>query len=550
MATAGHDPVAPTHGEPADATSKNPAVDDDATPAYFQKLQAWLSRPLEVLGRFGGWLLVGLAVYHTGLFLWIAFVRASYPFDVEWMEGAMVDHVRIIAEHGHPYIEPSLDFAPFIYNPLYYYVGYVVSWFTGIDYFALRFVSIVGWLGTMALSMELVRRESRSWFAGVATAGLLAATYAITDGWHDLARVDSLLLALMMLSLVLARFARGRRGWLLAGFALFLAFGVKQVALGLVPPLCLYLLWARGFRAATEFALACLLPSLALVAVMQWASDGWYWYYAFEIPATHTSKHDLLRWKHQFLGELSLTFPLAFVYFVAPAQDAEARRAKVFHALVAFTLVGIAVLARAHTGSWHNDNVTAYIAVIVLCGIGAGRLLPSANASTQPARLTSIFTIGVLAAQFALLDYGPRRWMPQQKDFEEARWLVDQIQAYEGEVYLPHHGHIGWRSGKTSHAHDMALYDIRRAKVDFRGAQKKLERETRDALRKHRFAAIITDRDSRAYVRPKLLKSYYRIDNAEFFEHEKALIMRSGIHIRPNAIWEPKERRGQKKDTN
>src|SRR5690606_38202171 len=97
-------------------------------------------------------------------------------------------------------------------------------------------------------------RESGSWFAGVTAAGLLAATYAITDGWPDLARVDSLLLALMLLCVVLVRFMERRSGLWAAGFALFLAFGVKQVALGLVPPLALYVFWYRGFRAALEFS--------------------------------------------------------------------------------------------------------------------------------------------------------------------------------------------------------------------------------------------------------------------------------------------------------
>ncbi len=513
--------------------------------SYQDRLQKWLKRPLALASQWSRWVVVGFAVYYTGLFLWIALERAGYPFDIEWMEGAMVDHVRIISEHGHPYIEPSLDFAPFIYNPLYYYAAYVVSWFTGIDYFALRFVSIASWVATLGLTHELVRRESGSWFAGVGAAGLLAATYAITDGWPDLARVDSALLALMMLAIFLTRFAERRHTLWLAGFVLFLAFGVKQVALGLVPPLALFVFLFRGFRSSLEFVAACLLPSALLMLVMQSCSDGWYWYYAFQIPATHTSVHDLGRWKSQFLGQLTLTFPLAFAYFVDKPNDEHAIRAKTFHAVIATTMIGIAVLARAHTGSWHNDNVTAYIAVIVLAGLGAARFLPSRWDPKHARPVASLFVVAVFSAQFFFLDYSPGRWVPKERDREEVAWLVEQIQSVEGEVYLPHHGHIGWRSGKTSQAHDMALYDIRRATVDFRGAQKRLYEQTRDALRNKRFEAIITDRDSRAYVRPKLLGSYYRKKDDEFFGVQKAMFTRSGIHIRPNTLWEPKSARSK-----
>ena len=46
------------------------------------------------------------------LYAVLAALRVRYPFDLEWLEGAMVDHVRTILEGRPLYPEPSLDVHP------------------------------------------------------------------------------------------------------------------------------------------------------------------------------------------------------------------------------------------------------------------------------------------------------------------------------------------------------------------------------------------------------------------------------------------------------
>ena len=42
--------------------------------------------------------LVCASLYYIAVYCWIALHRLAYPFDVEWMEGAAVDHVaRVLA---------------------------------------------------------------------------------------------------------------------------------------------------------------------------------------------------------------------------------------------------------------------------------------------------------------------------------------------------------------------------------------------------------------------------------------------------------------------
>src|SRR4029450_9202057 len=83
------------------------------------------------------------AVWSLGALAWVFGNRVGCPFDLEWMEGAMVDHVRFLLSHGTLYVPPSLEFVPFVYNPFYYVVSACVSLFTGDGYVALRLVSIV-----------------------------------------------------------------------------------------------------------------------------------------------------------------------------------------------------------------------------------------------------------------------------------------------------------------------------------------------------------------------------------------------------------------------
>jgi hypothetical protein len=42
-----------------------------------------------------------------------------YPYELEWMEGGMVDHVIRVLEGGSLYVAPTVDFVPFLYTPFY-----------------------------------------------------------------------------------------------------------------------------------------------------------------------------------------------------------------------------------------------------------------------------------------------------------------------------------------------------------------------------------------------------------------------------------------------
>src|SRR5262245_51784407 len=164
------------------------------------------------------------AVWYLGAYAWIVWNRVRYPFDLEWMEGGMVDHVRFLMSHGNIYVPPSLEFVPYVYNPFYYVVAAAVSLFTGVGYVALRLVSIAGSLACIGIIALIVSWETRRRELGILASGLFAATYAVGGGWFDIARVDSLHFAFCLGAIALVRFAKRHAHLVAAGVCVWLAF--------------------------------------------------------------------------------------------------------------------------------------------------------------------------------------------------------------------------------------------------------------------------------------------------------------------------------------
>ena len=50
------------------------------------------------------------ALYQLGLLFTAISGRASYPYDLEWMEGGLLQHAQRIADGQGLYVAPSIDF--------------------------------------------------------------------------------------------------------------------------------------------------------------------------------------------------------------------------------------------------------------------------------------------------------------------------------------------------------------------------------------------------------------------------------------------------------
>ena len=491
------------------------------------------TRALLVLLKAGCALTV---VYYFGAYAWVVWSRARYPFDLEWMEGAMVDHVRFLLAHGNIYTPPSIEFVPYLYNPLYYVVAASLSWITGVDYFTLRLVSILASLACFALIYRLVSRETRDPQMGLVSSGLFAATYALSGGWFDIARVDSLSLALGLAAIYGVRFAAGRRELVTAAAFVWLAFEAKQSAVGLLLPLALYLFLFQGWRRGLWFLIPGVLLVGGSVVTLNLISHGWYGFYTLLLPSRLANYYGRYLWRSEIFGNLPVALALGFTFFAA-RRSPSGLRVKAFHGLVALSLLVVAARVRAHAGSWLNDNMPAHAALAILGGLGAGALLSSTGGALRARRLAAL-TYAALLFQFLFLAYDPRQWVPTQADRSEGERLVEMLRATPGPVLLTHRGFLGWREGKGSFAHQMAVSNLFLAPDDLRHAKSGLASEFERAFEEKRFAAVITDFDDFQFAED--LRRSYRPAPPQFVQDPKAFRCLTGARLKPEFLYVPK----------
>ena len=102
------------------------------------------------------WLLAGLCALVLSHLLYSFWNRWDYAFDLEWMEGGMLVHVDRLRQGQGLYVEPSADFVPYIYPPLY---PWVLSVLGEPSYAVGRCVSILGTFAAMAAAVYAVRQE-------------------------------------------------------------------------------------------------------------------------------------------------------------------------------------------------------------------------------------------------------------------------------------------------------------------------------------------------------------------------------------------------------
>jgi 4-amino-4-deoxy-L-arabinose transferase-like glycosyltransferase len=230
-------------------------------------------------------------LYAVYSFLWVSLRRLRYPFELEWMEGGMLDHVRRLLDGKALYPEPSPEFVSFVYAPLYSYAGALVSLIGGPSLFSLRLVSFASTLLVLLFSYRIVARETASPFFGAVAPCLYLATFSLSGGWFDLARVDSFALAWLFAALDVLRRAERTRHFVMAGSFLACAVLAKQSSAIVFPALAFYAFASSRRRGLFAFAGTFALIAGAWGAFELVRSRGWFSYYALELPFLHGTKN-------------------------------------------------------------------------------------------------------------------------------------------------------------------------------------------------------------------------------------------------------------------
>lgn len=480
-----------------------------------RRVDTWKS----VLAGVGGSFLV--------LYVFVALRRLAYPFDLEWMEGGMVDQVRWILAGHKLYVKPSIDFVPFIYNPLYFYVSALVAKITGVGYFPLRLVSFVASLGTCALIYRLVRHETEDARLGVLGAGLYAATFPKSVQFMDIARTDSLYVFLALAAVTVLRLYPTARGRIAGAVLLVLSFLTKQSGAVVAGALCLALLWEQK-TAAIPFVLVVAGGIGGSVFALDHLHDGWYRFYAFELPATHQIVPFLVGgfWTDDVMGPMTLGIAFAAFFLVWR-----------FSPLYLAAFAGAAAAAwsaRLHDGGWLNVVMPFFAMIALAAPIGLHCALSAfGEGESKNRERAEVFLCGAFAVQLALLAYDPRRMVPKAADKEAGLELIEKIRAVPGEVFMPTHSYYPVIAGRRGYLHQMAVDDVMRGDAGVVGAV--LKEEIRRALLSKKFALVITDND---FFADEVRAGYRPIRKA--VDKDGVFYPVTGVHYRPGELFVPK----------
>lgn len=425
--------------------------------------------------KYARLMLFSLAGLFMVLFVYIAIPRMLFPYDLEWAEGAALLQVKRILSAKGLYGPPDINFSPLVYPPVYYYLSAMVSNIVGEGFFALRLVSVVACLGSIALIAGMVYRETENGLAAWLSGMLYVACYQLSDGFYDLARADSLFVFALLA--ILALWRGERRGWgLMLGLLIPGAFFIKQTAILVFLPLIVYQV-LNNFKRSILFALILGIGLSVPIWIWDQTTEDWFTYYIFHLPRQHGySLVDAVNfWVGDTLRPLGITFAMAGLLILSRMDrrgSSPPNRGVFFdattdgdkaHTIYILFFLGCLLgswVTRASNGGAANNVMPTYAGLAVLFGLSYSDLDKRLNDFSQGHRQLKLMLLIVVGIQFFGLLYNPYNYLPNEVDRAANQKLAAFIEEEQDEVFIPYRSHLPTFAGKETHIHIVSLFEL------------------------------------------------------------------------------------------
>lgn len=436
-----------------------------------------------------------LGLWALGLFGWITLHRVGYPYELEWMEGAMLHQVVRVLDGAPLYGTATLDFIPALYMPLYYFVCAAVTDVFGIQLFSLRLVSLVATLLLMLVLAQTARKATHSWLAAVLAPLLFVSLFRYTAFWFDVARVDSLwTLLLLCAAAPLVSFLRtGHRRWLCVSMCAWgMAFLAKQASVFLLPCLVL-VVWCWGsVRLAVLYAASAAVVALLLVYGLwhSWGDD--FLFYTLQMASTHgVTAYGFERFFRDVFSSVPVMLVLAVSGIVLmPASQ----RVRCGWGVLLAGFVGLSMLSRAYAGAFFNVMMPLYaaLALVAACAVVWWRQYV-ADRGGMPYVWAAILLCGLSVELLRSNVYDPARQIPSIESRNVTQALVERLAASPGKVCVVAHGYLGYLAGKGFCAHNTQVTDLVLGSDPARAQQ--FMANTRTSLLRGDYTVLVLDRE-------------------------------------------------------
>lgn len=436
------------------------------------------------------------ALWQLGLFLRTIAARFGYAYDLEWMEGAVLHHAFRISEGLSSYHAPSIDFVPFLYTPLYPTLVALIGKITGISYQTGRMVSIVSIavvMGVMLFAMSwsserlqpLAKKHvGKRWplvaVATLSSFAVYASGYPWSYGWYDIARVDSMLVAVVSIALFWLRIwgkpsrasnvLRGWWDWRIASCAVLLgaSFFVKQTGVLFVAAGGMALLF-MNWRLIPMYVGITGAIGLGGTYLADAKTDGWFWAYAYQYHQRHGSSSERFWggfagfWERypQVVCVIAAAALGLIVYVAVKRKLPKAGGCYLFWSWV--FCVGLFASATGLATQWSELN--AYIPALVFGGIALGVsviLLFEMGLSVHPrvGNLVVAVVLGAVAFQFYSLRWSPAEFIPTAASSAAGDRLIERLRSVDGDVFVPFFPWYAHLAGKEMTLHRMNITDV------------------------------------------------------------------------------------------
>ncbi|MGM0595599.1 MAG: hypothetical protein ACQES9_01030 [Myxococcota bacterium] len=482
-----------------------------------------------------------LAIFIIFSFIPVLYQRFYYPLDLEWMESGMLIHIQRILEGKPLFVKPGVNFIPFAYTPLYYYVTSFFSLFFGLDYQIARAVSLFSLLGSFFFAFLIFRNYYFSkqfqknlfcFASAVIFLGLLLSNFIFSGSWLDLARVDTLFLFLLLSSFYFTAEKKSISSAVISGFLISMAFWTKQTAFPYIIITGGWLLVVSRRRFAAYTAVV---TTLCGLGVLLWNSysDNWLWFYIRKIHQNHsfnvhiffkTSPLQLL--KREYLLWFSGISSGAFIIFFKKGAPFSKF---IFWWLILLTSIFVSCLGMAT--QWAHTNALLpgiffpplVILITLLSSLEYLNLptvfrtrLTETPASGLACKLKSQISICLVLLSIMLLSIHLHEHFPAQQklslitpdreDYFKAKVTLNKLRRLPSPILVPYHPWYAVLAGSKAHFHLHALNDIT-------ASGKPYPEDLVKALKNGKYKSIVYDRYGSIYHRqiPGML-NYYNLD--------------------------------------
>ena len=480
-------------------------------------------------------------------FIIMSIIRMSYPFELEWMEGGSVEHTQRVMNGDGIYVEPGIEFIPYIYTPFYYYISAMFCGIFGVGLFPLRLVSTLSALLTGIFIFLLLKKETDDLFSSIISTGLFFGFYVIGGAWYDLARVDSLFILLFIISIYLLRQKKNNWYYILSAVFAFLSYFTKQSTLLFALFIMIYLILyeRKGF-----WIYSLIFVGLVLVStiIFNYSTSGWYYFWNYELPAAHrwNIEFTILFFTRDIFEHTGIAVSFAFIYFFINFSNQKSFLSKnnntyAFYLFVCIGMFAGSYFSRLHYGGFLNVIIPAYTILSILTGLSYKKIkdLIEIQQSSEVQNLKYnyflIFLNLTIVAQFLAVVYDPGLQLPSEKDYISGNKFIQAVKTQNGHVLIPGNTHTYYKlAGKKNFAHIELINDLYEHNEQY---GQKVMNEFKEHLETHHFSAIFANKLFREHF--PFFKNYYEF-KGELFNDESSFKTKTGHITRPEWLYVPK----------